>query len=266
MPDPIRTFTAHEIGSGPVRFPSGAPIPTASDMSVDPYARTRVPKGAQVEGFQFWPQPKGTYPGVLLLHDRWGLTAEIKEFGVQLACQGYTVLAPNLYCRQGGMVTANAEVAETLMSRLNETDLIQDLTACCDFLNMREQLKRNVFALVGLGLGGSLVIRFACHRKRLRGAVAFYAKVTTEPTVLKNLQCPLLYHRAGSDDLITQEELDHLPKAAEESGKRVDIQTYEGAAHEFISEFRKDAYRADAAQAAWASTFAFLAECFKADR
>lgn len=266
MPDPVRTFTAQEIGTGTVRFPSGAPIPTPSDLAVDPYAKTRVPKGVQVEGFQFWPQPKGTYPGILLLHDRWGLNAEIKEFGTRLACQGYAVLAPDLYGRQGGLVTANEEVAETLMSRINEADLLQDLTACCDFLNTRDQVKRNVFALVGFGMGGSLAIRFACHRKRLKGAVAFYANVTTQPTLLKDLQCPLLYHRAGADHLVAQQEVELVAKAGEESGKRVEVRTHEGAPHEFVSEFRKDSYRPEAAQAAWAATFTFLADCFKADR
>jgi len=45
------------------------------------------------------------------LHEAWGLTAQIKDLGARLACEGYGVIIPNLYGRLGGMVTANAEVS-----------------------------------------------------------------------------------------------------------------------------------------------------------
>ncbi|MES4785190.1 MAG: hypothetical protein C4294_04545, partial [Nitrospiraceae bacterium] len=65
------------------------------------------------------------------------------------------------------------EVAEALASRIKERDLLQDINSCCEFLNTRDHVKRNVHGVIGFGLGGSLAIRFACQRKRLRAAVAF---------------------------------------------------------------------------------------------
>ena len=43
-------FSPEQIGTTAVRFPSGIPIPTATDAAVDPYFKTRIPKEVQVEG------------------------------------------------------------------------------------------------------------------------------------------------------------------------------------------------------------------------
>lgn len=265
MADHTPRFTLQQIGSGPVRFPSGAPIPHISDAMTNPYINTFIPKGVHVEGLLFFPQEKGSYPGLVLLHESWGLTAQAKEFAGRLACEGYTVLLPNLYIRQGGMVTANAEVADALKGRLNESEVLQDITSCCEFLNTRDQAKRNVHGVIGFGMGGTFALRFACHRKRLRAAVSFCGNMVAPPSLLKELSCPVLYHRAGADNLVPEGEIDQLRQAAAEHGKRVEVRLYEGAPHAFLDTMRPDAYRKDAAEEAWDSTAGFLAECFKAD-
>lgn len=266
MTDRTSPFSLEQIGTNAVRFPSGIPIPTSTDAAVDPYFKTRVPKEVQVEGVMFWPQEKGMFPGLVLLHERWGLTAQIKSVATRLACEGYMVLVPNLYGRQGGMVTANAEVADALVARMKEPDVSQDINSCCEFLNTRDQSKKNIHAVIGFGIGGYLAIRFACQRKRLRGAIAFYAKIGTPSPVLKDLACPLLYHRAAEDPGVTDEEITLLQQAAADSGKSVDIKTYDGAPHAFFDDTRKETYRPEAAQAAWDSTVAFLDARFQAER
>ena len=266
MPDRVSPFTLEQIGTTAVRFPSGAPIPSITDSSADPYARTRISKDAQVEGVLFWPQEKKTYPSLVLLHEKWGLTAQIKDLANRLACEGYTVIVPNLYGRLGGMVTANEEVAASLMSRMNETLVMQDINSCCEFLNTRDHAKRNVYGVIGFGMSGALAIRFACQRKRLRGAVAFYGKMIAPPTGIKDLCCPVLYHQAGADEWVTAEEVEQLRQATKEYGKQVEIRTYDGMPHAFCNEMRKDVYRPEAAQMALEATLAFLSDCFKADR
>ena len=62
-------FTLQQIGTGTSRFPSGVALPTLTDASVDPYIRTRPIQTVQVDCIEFWPQEKGTYPGIVLLHE-----------------------------------------------------------------------------------------------------------------------------------------------------------------------------------------------------
>src|SRR5215467_9099302 len=244
MTSALAPFTLQQIGTDTARFPSGAAIPTPTDSAVDPYARTRMSKDVQVEAIQFWPQEKGTYPGLVLIHEWWGLNSQIKDLGARLACEGYGVIIPNLYARLGGMVTANAEVAEALMAKLNESLILQDINSCCEFLNTRDHIKRNIHGVVGYGMGGSFALRFACQRKRLRAAVVYYGRVMQPDTVIKDLYCPLLYHQAGQDQCVPDQDVDRLRAAAAEYKKRVEIRTYPDVPHAFCNEQRMVNYRA----------------------
>lgn len=266
MPPRTTPFTLAQIGTGTARFPSTGAIPTVSDRSVDPYFLTRMPKTAQVEALLFWPQVKGTYPGLVVLHEAWGLNAQIKDLANRLACEGYAVIVPNLYTRQGGMVTASAEVAAVLSARIKEPDLLQDINQCCEYLNTLDYVKRNVHGVVGFGMGGTLALKFAGQRKRLRAAVSFYGKPSGPFDFLDGLQGALLYHWAGADETVSESDIEQFRQAAQERNKRVTIYKYEGAPHAFCNETRKDTYRPEAAQLAWDRTVEFLAQCFEADR
>jgi carboxymethylenebutenolidase len=257
-------FTPQQIGTGTCRFPSGAAIPTITDASVDPYIKTRISKDVQVECIQFWPQEKGAYPGLVLLHEWWGLNSQIKDLGARLACEGYGVIIPNLYGRLGGMVTANGDIAEALMSKLPDAPVLQDINSCCEFLNTKEYIKRNIHGVVGLGMGGTFALRFAAQRKRLRAAVSFYGRVGQPETALKTLYCPLLYHRAGQDVWVPAEDIERLRALADEDRKRVEIRTYPDAPHAFCNDARPESYRPDAAAEAWNATVSFLKACFQA--
>lgn len=251
-----------QIGVQAVRFHSGIPIPSVTDASVDPYTRTRVSQAPLVEALEFFPQTTERYPGIIMLHEWWGLTSHIKDAAARLACEGYTVLVPNLYSRQGGMVTANVEVAAALMEQIKEPDLMQDLMSCCEFLNTQDRVQRAVHGVVGFGMGGSLAIRFACHRRRLRAAVSFYGNMVRPPELLKDLACPLLYHHAGKGERVTEQEVEQLRRFAKDFDKRVEILTYPNAPHAFFNETRVDSYDADATAAAWNATVKFFKETF----
>lgn len=259
---PSAPFTLEQIGTGTCRFPSGVAIPTITDAAVDPYIKTRISKDVQVECIQFWPQEKGTYPGLVLLHEYWGLNSQIKDLGARLACEGYGVIIPNLYGRLGGMVTANADVAEALMNKLPESLVLQDINSCCEYLNTRDYIKRNLHGVVGFGMGGTFALRFATQRKRLRAAVSFYGRVS-QPETLKDLLCPVLYHQAGLDTWVPEGDVARLRALADEPHKRIEVRTYPDAPHAFCNELRPDSFRFDVATKAWNATASFLTTCLQ---
>jgi carboxymethylenebutenolidase len=251
-------FTLQQIGTAASRFPSGVALPTITDAAVDPYIRTRPIQTVQVECIEFWPQEKGPYPGIVLLHEWWGLNSQIKDLGARLACEGYGVIIPNLYARIGGMVTGNAEVAEALLGKLNEGLALQDINSCCEFLNTREFIKRNIHGVVGFGMGGTLAMKFASHRKRLRAAVSYYGRLVQPETVVKDVFCPVLYHYAEQDPWVPAQAVDQLRQSAREYKKTVEVRTYPGAPHAFSNESRPDSYREEMAAEAWTATALFL--------
>lgn len=256
-------FTLEQIGTGTARFPSGAPIPTHTDQMVDPYFKTRMPKEHQIDCLLFWPQEKGIYPGLVLLHDRWGLTGQMKDVGARLACEGYVVIIPNLYGRLGGMVTASDEVAAGLLEKQNDADVITDINSCCEYLNTRDIARRNIHGVVGYGMGGSYALLFACHRKRLRAAVSYYGKMVQPRELMKDLSARLLYHQAGLDKWATNDDVQQLRAAALEYGRPAEIFTYPDAPHAFCNELKPDAYRGSCAASAWERTASFLRACFQ---
>ena len=256
-------FTLAQVGMGTARFPSGVPIPTHTDQMVDPYFKTRMSKEHQIDSLLFWPQENGIYPGVVLLHDWWGLTGQMKDLGARLACEGCVVIIPNLYGRLGGMVTANDEVAAALLERQNDANVITDINSCCEYLNMRDFAKRNIHGVVGYGMGGSYALRFACYRKRLRAAVSYYGKMVQPRELMKDLFSPVLYHQAGKDTWATNEDTEQLRAAAAEYGKQAEIHTYPDMPHAFCNNMKPDTYRADTAALAWERTAMFLKRCFQ---
>lgn len=233
---------------------------------VDPYVATRIPKESQVEGTQYTPQAKGLFPAIVLLHDRWGLTVHIQTLAQQLACEGYIVLAPNLYGRQGGMITANDEVAEALMNRLEEPLALQDINACCEYLNtnipedsLLDNMKRNMHAVIGFGMGGGLAFQFAARRRRLKAAVSFYGPLPDNSAQLaKDLHCPLLCHAVDLNGSSSLEMMHQLQNQAKEAGKTIDVLTYPDAPIGFCNQLNPTTYRPEAAQQAITKTVEFL--------
>ena len=157
-------------------------------------------------------------------------------------------------------------MADALVARIKEADTLQDINSCCEFLNTRDHIKKNIHGVVGFGMGGSLALRFACQRKRLRAAVAFYAKVTTPPTVLKDLVCPILYHRAGTDPSITDETWPCCNKPRTTPAKSSTF-THTTPPHTPSSMTRvRTAIDPTPTQSAWESTVAFLDTHVHAER
>jgi len=263
-------FSPEQIGVGTVRFSSKGRFETHKDQMVDPYAETRIPKEIQIEGYQYAPQQNapqqtGKFPGIIFLHDRWGLTSHTQEMAKKLAREGYVVLVPNFYNRQGGMITANAEVADALMNRLDEQLALRDINACCEYLNANlsdeaslEQTKRNAHVVVGFGMGGRLALLFATHRKHIKGAVAFGGVIDNGPDLVQHLHCPVLCHIPTMDESSDSQKMKEFQESASQAVQPVEIQTYPNTSPEFWNDNRPDRYQPDMADRAWATTVNFL--------
>ncbi len=252
-----------DIGSASVRFPSGSSMPDPLDMAVDPYEPTKRAKGISIKAFQAWPQKSGPFPAVIILHEWWGLNSHIQDLAFRLAQHGYVALAVNQYSRLGGIVTSNPALASELMAKVNPSDLTQDLNAACEFLNFQEYVKKNRIAVLGFCMGGSNALSYACARRQLRAAVAFYGKVPRAS--LSGLHCPVLYHQAERDDWITEEEVAHLSSTLAAAKVPCQVYKYPGTSHAFFNDTRPDVYNPDAAAEAWSRTLTFLDQYILAD-
>jgi carboxymethylenebutenolidase len=160
-------------------------------------------------------------------------------------------------------VTANDDVADALLERQNDTQVLTDINSCCEYLNTRTITKKNIQGVVGYGMGGSYALSFACQRKRLRAAVSYYGKMLSSHEPLKDLFAPVLYHHAGKDPLVTQNDLEQLRRASADYAKRVEIHLYPEASHAFCNEMKPSVYDPESATLAWERTASFLKTCFQ---
>src|SRR5438128_9891692 len=147
-------FQRQDIGSANVRFRTGSSMPDPLDVAGDPYGGTKRTKGTNVKGFQAWPQKSGPFPGVLLLHDWWGLTSHVQDLTFRLAPRGFVALAVDQYSRTGGAGASPAGHARELMGRLNLHHVMQDLLAADAHFDLQDYVKQNRIAVVGFGRVG----------------------------------------------------------------------------------------------------------------
>ena len=256
-------FERKDIGSAAVQFPTGSAMPDPLDVAVDPYAPTKRTQGMKVRGFQAWPQKGGPFPAVIILHERWGLTQHFQEMTFRLAEHGYVALVVNQYSRTGGGVASEAAHADQLMAKVNLPSLMQDLTAAIEYLNYQDYVKKNRIAVLGFDMGATYALNFAASRRQLRGCIAFYGKVPLD--ALATLRCPVLYHQAEHDDIVSAREVEALCQKLLAQNVKCEVHKYPGTKHGFFNISRPEDYQAQAAEEAWQRTLTFLDEYILAD-
>jgi carboxymethylenebutenolidase len=101
----------------------------------------------------FWAHPDlgGPFPGLVLIHDYWGMTPHIRTQARRFAELGYYVIAPDLFDRQ---VATSLTQAHALVEQVGETALSHVTTA---LHALETHLKCNgKIGVIGWGLGGQL--------------------------------------------------------------------------------------------------------------
>ena len=210
----------------------------------------------KVQGYLVEPSGNEARPGLIVIHEWWGLNDHIKSIAERFAGEGYTVLAPDLY---NGKVTKDAEEAGGLMQGLDQDQALEALNGAVEFLKSRERVKSDAIGVTGFCMGGTFALLLACRNKGVKASAPFYGDVPSDD-VLKNLSAPVLFIGAENDPWITQQKMDRLEGALAKFNKEGEVKVYAGTGHAFFNDTRPDAYNEEAAQDAWARVNQFLAE------
>jgi carboxymethylenebutenolidase len=174
-----------------------------------------------VQGLLYTPEGKGPFPGIVVIHEWWGLNDWVKEQASKLSDLGYVALAIDLY---RGKVATTPDEAHELMRGLPEDRAKRDLHAAFEFLQSQSTVKKDRIASIGWCMGGGYSLDMALQEPTLRADVKKFEQS------LKQL------------------------------GKKVDIVIYPDAGHAFENPNNKDGYRPDDAADAWKRTVKFLAD------
>ena len=194
-------------------------------------------------------------PGLIVIHEWWGLNDNIRAAAERLAGEGYITLAVDLY---DGQVAATPAEAQVLMGELmaNQEAGLNNLRQAHDYLK-QYALSPSV-AAIGWCLGGGWTLQGALALgEELDAAVIYYGRVVTDEAALGALRAPLLGLFAGQDRAIKVADVEDFRSTLEQLGKDATIHVYPGADHAFANPSGGN-YNAIAAEDAWDRTIEFL--------
>ena len=216
--------------------------------------------GEKITGY--FAQPKATttsLPGIIAIHEWWGLNENIEAIARRLAGEGYQVLAVDLY---NGQVTESPEEARKLLQAVSQKPepAKNNLKQAYEYLV--NQNKASKVGVIGWCFGGSWSLQTAILLpKDIDATVIYYGGQIGDatPEQLKTLQMPILGIFGAEDASIPVSTVRKFENTLKELGKQADIQIYENAGHAFANPSGKR-YVAKAAEKAWAQTTQFFSQ------
>ncbi len=199
-------------------------------------------------------RPAGETPAfaVIVVHEWWGLNRHIEEIAERYATAGFIAAAPDLY---SGKTTGDASEAARLMSSLDQSKAIDDLTTVVAHLRASESAE--AVGITGFCMGGTFALLLPCYT-RLEAAVPFYGDVPEDTSILANLSCPVLFIGGEKDEWINVAKMHRLEAALKEHQKEAEVLIYKDAPHAFFNDTRPEVHRAEDAADAWRRAIEFF--------
>jgi len=213
-----------------------------------------------VKGIIYTPTGKGPFPGIIAIHEWWGLNDWVKEQASKLADQGYVALALDLY---RGKVATTPEEAHEIMRGVPEDRAKRDLQAAYDYLASQPNVKKDRIGAIGWCMGGGYSLDVALLEPNLAADVINYGSLVTDPSEVKKINAPILGLFGAQDRGITPDDVKAFESEMKKQGKKIEVTIYPDAGHAFENPNNKDGYRPKDAQDAWNKTVAFLESTLK---
>jgi carboxymethylenebutenolidase len=232
----------------------------------------RFPSGGDtLSGALYLPEGAagGPRPGVVVVHDVWGLYDQYHAVAQRLARAGFAALAVDLYAR-GERPGSPADMPGVMkfLHRLPDRRVLADLQAALDYLRARPEVAGAKLGLTGFCMGGKYADLAAVHCQGLSAAVSWYGMLRADALddanpehaldALARVRCPLLALFGADDVLIPQRDVDELRSRVRERALPIEVVVYAGAGHAFANDSRPEAFRAEAAADGWKRALAFF--------
>jgi carboxymethylenebutenolidase len=204
-------------------------------------------------GYYASPEAEGARPGVVVIHEAYGLNDNIREVARRFAGQGYAALAVDLFRGRNRVLCMARFLAGMLVNSLDYPP-IRDLKAALTYLGRQPDVDSGRLGAIGFCLGGSLAIAWACTDDRLKVVAPFYS-MNPRPAEALARACPVVgsfpaddFTAAGGRKLKELLDTHDIPN---------DIKIYPNARHSFFND-QGGNYDPAASLDAWQRTLAFF--------
>lgn len=235
-----------------------------TERAIDTQTVIRASDSVQIDAYLAKPQAEGSYPGIVVLQEIFGVNDHIKEVTERIAKQGYIAIAPALFQRLApgfatGYTPEDIEVGRKYAwEQTKASQLKSDIQSAIDYLKTLPEVKKDAFGCIGFCFGGH-VAYLAASLPDIKATASFYgARITTStpgggaPTINVTSQIQgMLYAFFGrSDSSIPTEQVDQIEAELEKYQVHNRVFRYQGANHGFFCD-RRASYNPEAAADAW---------------
>jgi len=212
----------------------------------------------------------GKRPGILVVHEFWGLDDYAKKRAEQLAGLGYVAFAVDMY--GDGKFTEHPKEAGAMAGevRKSEKEWLARANAGLDILRKNPRVDGAKLASIGYCFGGSTSLALANSGADIKAAVSFHGAIVvpTEEQV-KSIKARILICHGAADSFIKEETIQKMRGMYDNA--KVDYQMiyYGGALHSFTvpgaesKGLKGIAYDANADRRSWAAMRALFDEVFE---
>jgi carboxymethylenebutenolidase len=240
-----REFTALSIAAG-VTAATGASGASASEM-IDTDVQVTTPAGI-CDAALIHPQ-KGSWPGVILFADVFGLRPTMRDMAKRLAADGFTVLVPNPFYRTSKPPGLSHDIdftnpadrakIDVLRAPLTSDAVMQDATAYVKFLDSQASVNKKArMGAFGYCMGGPMTMQAAASNPERIGAGASFhggGLVTDKPDsphlLVPKMKAQFYFGVAMNDDQRQPEAKTKLDEAFKAAKLQAKIEVYEGCLH-----------------------------------
>ena len=231
-------------------------------------------EGTTLKGYiAFDDKTKDKRPGVIVVHEWWGLNDYARKRAEMLAELGYVALAVDMY--GNGKVVDNPNDAGKLSSETmkNMPAMKTRFIAAMDLLKKNDAVDPTRIGAIGYCFGGGVVLAMARSGADLKGVVSFHGPLATaEPAEKGKINAKILVCNGGADKFITEKDINNLKQEMKAAGVDLKFISYDGALHSFTNPASTEvgkkfnmpiAYNEKADRKSWKDMQKFFKKVFK---
>src|SRR5271157_5544358 len=194
--------------------------------------------GAKLRGYLAYDDARtaqGRLPGVLVVHEWWGLNDYVKGRAVMLAKLGYVAFALDMYGK--GVLAADPKAAGELAGRFRGKPLMAERAqAGLDQLLGTGLVDPARVAAIGYCFGGSTVQALAYAGAPLAGIVSFHGGlIPASADAAARLTAKVLICHGALDPSLKREDIDAYVKSLDDGKVDYRFVQYAGALHAFTN-------------------------------
>ena len=216
---------------------------------------------------------KGKRPGILVIHEWWGLNDYARSRARMFAELGYTALALDMY--GDGKQAHHPDDAQKFSSEVSQNAKLAKarFDAALHLLKKEPTVDANNIAAVGYCFGGTVALNMARIGEPLKAVLSFHGGLGTDhPAEAGMIKARIASFTGEDDPFIPAAQVAAFKQEMDKAGAIYKVVTYPGAKHAFTNpdadkygqEFKLPlAYNAAADKDSWKEGLEFLVGAFK---